>query len=915
MQHKFSQLIGIGLCLALAMGLAFAQEHPSEPSKQTTKTEPAKSDTAKKEEKKEEEKAFADVIKDYKAIEGLFTLYLKEEENKVLMEIKPDQLDKIFLCSVTLEAGDGRYFDSGAMWDRFPFVFKKVGKKIQLIHKNVYYRAAPNSPISRAVERGVSSSILGSAKLESKPHLERKSFLVDPSGFFLLDYAMVGYILSEFAKIDFAFDKEESYFGALKSFPLNTEIETVIHFKSNKPKPANATIADSRSMQHHYIYSLSTLPETGYRPRLADDRVGHFLTLYQDYTTQTEDTPYIRHLNRWHLEKTDPNAKLSPPKQPIVFWLENTIPVEYRAAITAGVLAWNRAFEKIGFQNALVVKQQPDDADWDPADVRYNTIRWIVLPGGGYAVGPSHTNPFTGQIYDADIRFSADIVRYAYREFEEFVEPSSYFSQFEMPKAKAPFGWMGRMTPLQAMHYCNYGVGARHQAAFGWSLLSVRDWLAKDGEAAKKFLNDFLASIATHEVGHTLGLRHNFRASVIHSLEEAQDKKLAAEEGLTGSVMDYIPVNLAEKGKRQGDYWQTNVGTYDCWAIEYAYKPLTAPTPEAELKELNKIAAKVSEPKLAYGTDEDAFGFSPQGLDPLTNMFDLGDDPLAYYKTRVALAQELFKEMEKKFDREGMRYQKLRLVFGQALNEYFLASLTVSKFIGGMYHRRDHIGDPGKRLPFEPVSAEKQREAMSFLKTYIFGPAAFNFSPSLLNKLAPERFYDFDFSLFYQPRVDFPIHEVVLSLQRFALDRVYNPIVLSRMLDLELHYSKGQQHFTMSELFQQMREVIWIEVAGSQNVNSFRRNLQRAHLAKLISLVVRPTGAPFFTPYSGINPAGMIMPPEDASTLARADLIALQKNITSALSNTGLDTVTRAHLEESQARINATLTAAVQRQM
>ncbi len=163
--------------------------------------------------------------------------------------------------------------------------------------------------------------------------------------------------------------------------------------------------------------------------------------------------------------------------------------------------------------------------------------------------------------------------------------------------------------------------------------------------------------------------------------------------------------------------------------------------------------------------------------------------------------------------------------------------------------------------------------------------------------------------------MDFPIHDVVLNVQRLALDRAYHPIVLNRLQDLALHYDQGQQPFTMAEVFQQMRETIWSEVNAGQNVNSFRRNLQRAHLAKLIGLVVKPTGAPFFTPYSGTNPAGTIMPPEDASTLARADLVALQKSLSAALNNTGLDASTRAHLEESQARIAAALSAGLQRQM
>ncbi|MFQ5799251.1 MAG: DUF5117 domain-containing protein, partial [Bacteroidota bacterium] len=461
MKHIFSLLGMFAFYLSLAAALTLAQKQPT--SATVPDTVIAEGDTTKKDEKKkDEQKAFDEVIKDFKAIEGLFTLYYKEEENKVLLEIKPDQLEKIYLCSVTREAGDGRYFDSGAMVDRFPFMFKRVGKKIQFIHKNVYYRADPNSPISRAIDRGVSSSVLGSAKIESKPHPERESVLVDPGAFFLQDYDMVTYQLSE-RKIDFSFDKEESYFGALKSFALNTEIETVIHFKSKKPKRSNALIADNRSMQHRYRYSLSTLPETGYRPRLADDRVGHFLTMYQDYTTQTKESPYVRYIKRWHLEKADPKAKLSRPKLPIIFWLENTIPLEYRKAVKEGVLIWNKAFERIGFKDAIIVRQQPDNAKWDPADVRYSTIRWIVKPGGFYAVGPSYTNPFTGQIYDADIRISADYVRFFARSFEEFVDPLSGFSDIVTP----PY-----LSRLPSIYACTNAEGKVHDAAFGWSLLT-----------------------------------------------------------------------------------------------------------------------------------------------------------------------------------------------------------------------------------------------------------------------------------------------------------------------------------------------------------------------------------------------------------------------------------------------------------
>ena len=137
------------------------------------------------------------------------------------------------------------------------------------------------------------------------------------------------------------------------------------------------TLADTRSFQHIYHYSLSNLPESDFRPRLADDRVGHFTTLYQDYTSVLKDDPYVRYVERWHLEKAEPKFDQSPPKKPMCFWLENTIPPEYRDAVQEGILVWNKAFEPLGFEGAIVAKQQPDDAEWDAADVRYSAVRWI----------------------------------------------------------------------------------------------------------------------------------------------------------------------------------------------------------------------------------------------------------------------------------------------------------------------------------------------------------------------------------------------------------------------------------------------------------------------------------------------------------------------------------------------------------
>lgn len=832
-----------------------------------------------------DEKAFTDIIKGFKEIPGLFTLYHRTEDNKVYLEIKPEQLDKIYVCAVTREAGDGRYFDSGSMLDDFPFVFHKIGKRIQFLHKNVYFRADSGSPISRAIQTGVTSSLIGSAKIESKPHPDRNSYLIDPSSLFIQDYALVSYSLQERFKINFTLDKENSYFQALKSFPRNTELEVALTFTTSQPKAGFGPIADTRSIQHRYHYSLAQLPDSGFRPRLADDRIGHFLTMYQDYSNPETETAYRRYVNRWRLEQSDSTAALSAPKQPIVYWLENTIPVEYRDAVREGVLVWNKAFEKIGFKDAIVVKQQPDTADWDAGDIRYSTVRWIVMPGGGYAVGPSRTDPFTGEIYDADIRISADITRYIASEFEEFINPILH-GESNLPIRTGKEKFM-----------CDYASGALRQAAFGWSVLEARSAFIENEEAKKKYIHDFIVSLVAHEVGHTLGLRHNFKSSTIHTFNDLQNEQLTLEQGVAGSMMDYTPVNIAPEGKPQGQYWQTTLGTYDYWAIEYAYKPIFAQSPDDELPELNAIASKVADPKLAYNTDEDAFGFSPTGIDPVTNLWDLSDDPIAFYKNRVALSNELWGKLEEKFSKPGTRYQKFLRVFGQGFGDFFTGGLTASKYIGGIYFNRDHIGDPNGRMPYEPVAPKKQREALEFLKTTIFGANSFNFPARLLNKLAIERFYDFEFSVFNTSRIDFPLHDIVLGIQTAPLHRLYHPITLDRLVDLELRYD-GKDKFTMAEMFKGIREAVWSELFSGKNVKSFRRELQRAHLTKLIDLVVKAM--------PGI--------PADATTLARADLLSIQRAIDAA-PKVKLDDITKAHLEETKARIDAALKAAVQRQI
>ena len=891
------------LCVASASAAPTAQT-PAEPQKPdapaaATKP-PAAPDTSKP--TPPPEKPFAELIKEARTFSGLFTLYQTEE--KVYLELGADQLDRTYMLSVTCESGIGeRGFYAAQMCGELPVRFHRQAKTVQLVAVNVRFRAADTTAFQRAIGRSFSDSILGATPVASLPHPERKTVLIDLGAILLTDLPMQAYALEATFRIPYRFDARNSYVGGIKAFERNVEIGTVAHYAAERPALPPLTpggpplpapprnLPDVRSMVFAFRYSLSEVPATpGFRPRVADDRVGHFFAALDDFTTDAGHTPTVRYITRWHVEKADPAAAMSRPTKPIVFWLENTIPAKYRDAVRQGALLWNKAFERIGLQDVIVIEQQPDDADWDPADVRYNTIRWFAATDAGFAIGPSRANPVTGELYDADISFSDGIMRSVRGQVPEVLGPLTWDAPPSAPVVRP--GWMR----TQALT-CTLMSDMANNAAFGLELLALRGSDPESPEA-DAFVNQWLIEVTAHEVGHTLGLRHNFRASTIRGFSALHDKTVTAAEGLTGSVMDYIPVNLARPGQPQGEYHQTTLGPYDYWAVEYAYKPIAGGSPEAERAELRAIASRVADPLLSYGTDEDA-GFGTGwtwSSDPLATRGDLGSEPLEYFAHSVALVRELWNGVEAKLQAPGEGYQILRRSFLRGLRQAGGALLDSTRYIGGVYHYRDHVGDPGDRVPFVPVPVAKQREALNLIRDSLFAPGAFNISPQLLNKLTPDRFPDFSDFASLERRPDYPVHQEILALQAAALGRLFHPTVMSRVLDNELRVASPAEAFPLSTVFATIRDAIWAETSQARvDVNSFRRSLQREHLRRLIGLVVRDAAAP-----------------EDARSLARHNLTLLRARLSAATAQAAT-VETRAHLQESLARIDEALSAQVQR--
>jgi hypothetical protein len=237
-----------------------------------------------------------------------------------------------------------------------------------------------------------------------------------------------------------------------------------------------------------------------------------------------------------------------------------------------------------------------------------------------------------------------------------------------------------------------------------------------------------------------------------------------------------------------------------------------------------------------YGTDEDAFGWSTRSIDPYCNLHDAGNDPLGFALHRVELTRELWHNSIKNFEQPGDRYQKVYNAFLGGWRSYGELALIAPKYVGGLTRNNYHIGDAPGRNPFEVIPAADQRRAVAALSEHLFAPGIFDLPDELLNKLQPERFPDFRWSVYSVPQVDFPIHQRALRAQNTALARLYSPLVIGRLLNNLERFPPDDDKYTMHDMFTEVRRAIWGEIVGPENVNSFRRQLQLSHLDRIIGI-------------------------------------------------------------------------------
>jgi hypothetical protein len=752
-----------------------------------------------------------DKVKSSKKLSGLFPLYQDTATGSVLMLLKKEQLEKDYIYfSYTVDGVVAAGHFRGSFRDNKVFTIKRHFDKIEFVVLNTNFYFDPNNPVSKAAKANISDAILSSQKIIAED-AKTGEILIDASAIFLSESLQQIKPSARPGSMGFqlgALSKDKTKFVSLRNYEKNTDlIVEYVYDNTNPLGGGGKEVTDARSVSIVVQHTLIEAPNNGFVPRADDPRIGYFSEQVEDMTS-TNAVAYKDLIHRWHLVKKDPNAAISEPVEPIVWWIENTTPHEFRATIKEAGEKWNIAFEKAGFRNAVVVKEQPDTADWDAGDIRYNVLRWTSSPQppfGGY--GPSFVDPRTGQILGADIMLEYIFVTNRLRQEKLFVSE----------------GMQSELENTRFKNFCDAHDHLHQSTLFGNQVLTVQGL----SEIEKRdYMKQSLYYLVLHEMGHTLGLNHNMKASQMLKPTQIHNKTITREIGLIASVMDYPAANIANDKAKQGDYFTTRPGPYDLWAIEFGYTPSLS-DPKLEAERQLQLLSRANDTLLIFGNDADDMRGSSSGIDPRVNVNDLSGDAIAYGIERMQLSLELMDKIKDKYTKPNQSYQELKQAHSVLLNEYFQQANVIVKYIGGVYVNRAFVGQPGAGKAYIPVSLADQKRAMNALTQYAFANNSFGFQSNLYPYLQSQRRGFGFFSSTEDPK----INERILGFQSIILSHLSNPTVLKRMSNSRLYGNS----YSVLAMFNDLTNAI---VKGDNGaVPTQRFNLQDAYVDMLLEIV------------------------------------------------------------------------------
>ncbi len=771
---------------------------------------------------------YKDVITDKaKTQKGVFVVH--ELDDKVFFEIPADQLEKEFLWTAELaKAPVGMY--SGSFMSERIIRWVKRGDRILLRFVNYSLRAEKGESVKLGVESASLEPIVMAFDIAAYSEGEVKSAVIDVTRLYLTNPG-------EFAvRVGVgAVDATRSFLERVKAFPTNIEVESLLTFGGGGP--SGPTIpglpifgggggGTSRSAVVHY--SMVRLPDQPMMGRLFDSRVGYFSTRFDDYSTDEHRVAERQFITRYRLEKKDPSTALSEPVKPIVYYVSREVPEKWKAYCRKGVEDWQVAFEAAGFKNAIIAKDAPsvkDDPDWSPEDARYSVIRWAQTPTEN-AQGPHVHDPRSGEIISAHIVMWHNILN---------LQTRWYFSQ-----------------------------------------ASPNDPRAQKLPFPDDLMGELVRFVVAHEVGHTLGMQHNFKASSAVTVKQLRDPKWTKENGTAGSIMDYARFNYVTQ-PGDGANLIPMVGAYDKFHTEWGYKPLPgAKNPQDEVKALDEIAARqVTNPILRFGGNPVE--------DPSQQTEDLGSDAVEATRLGLLNLERVVKYVYQAATKPGEDYDDLTERYGDLWSQWNRELGHVVPMVGGVVMTNWHAGRGAGNGTYKPVPRERQKAAVSLLLERGLHPPMALLRPEILDninrinrlpRVIPEGF---------TPTPSGPV-ERVLASQSAVLSRLLTDARLSRMSEHEMR--NGAAAYGPSELLRDVRTGLWSELKQKQpSASVYRRNIQRVHVNNLIAKLDNKG--------SGVR------------ALAVGELRALLADVRGALPRAAGDT--KSHLDDARLLIESAL--------
>ena len=636
------------------------------------------------------------VTSEAKSDEGVFTVH--RIKDRLYYEIPKDALGREFLwvsqiAQTTLGAGYGGQAAGNRVvkWER-------RGDRVLL--RTVAYDvvADPKAPIARAVQAANFNPIVMAFNIEALG--KKDAPVIDVTRLFTTDVPEFSGRTRVGAR---AFDGSRSFVERAVSFPENVEVEAIHTYnhppdqnagggRGGPPQPApgggrgaTALRPGTHSVLMHY--SMVLLPETPMRPRLFDERVGYFSTRKLDYGLDEHRAPERRYITRWRLEKKDPNAEISEPVKPIVYWIDPATPTKWVPYLKKGIESWQEAFEAAGFRTAIIAKEAPSaeqDPDWSAEDARYSVIRWLPSTIEN-ASGPHIHDPRTGEILDSDIQFYHNVMNLLRNWY--FVQVAHLDPRAQ--KLPFPDDLMGRLIEY----------------------------------------------VAAHEVGHTLGFQHNMKASSMYPSAKVRDPQWVKKMGHTPTLMDYSRFNyVAQPEDRLAvEDLVPSIGPYDRWATMWGYKPIPAATsPEGEKQTLDAWAREQdATPWLRFSTAR-SFGADPGELTEAVGDEDAIASSTLGMKNLERVAGMLLTATS---TRPGEPYDELQELYARLLGQWALEMNHVAAIVGGFTSQQKHVGQNG--LLFQPIARAKQASAVKFLNDRAFKTPAWATNPEILRRIEP----------------------------------------------------------------------------------------------------------------------------------------------------------------------------------